>query len=527
MMRLTSAAAVLFVVVAAPILAQQPVELSLSHVAGEREIAVSRLSFSASEVRVKGQTKPPEGGSGADFVGILQRFPTGWLKRYDRELKSARDGTMLSSVSVVADEDALLYRETGPMGSRTRSLTGPAIDVVVDTACPEMLIPFLLDGSRKTMRVLMLPDLEVKTIVLEERDRARYAAIPGGGVTLATDPSGGFQKLTLPGAQARSIIRAGAETRPAATRGRETAVILNLEGGVRLGLTLTLPATGQGPFPGLLLLGDAGARDRDGTGGGSQVPVLRLLADELAGQGIATVRADRRGVGTSAGPDPSLAALVEDARNLLEVLTMHPAIDPDRVMVAGHGEGAVLAVELARGGNAKIAGLVLLAGPARPLAEALEARLRVRLLAAGQSQQSIEGAVAALRTEIAALREMPEGSALGPGQPLLRDLARIDPAAQIPGVRVPMLVIHGSEDREVPASQVALMRASLAFSGSERLRFEFLDAADHDLLVAPATASLMGGAQQSADVARELHPRIPALIREFVARVPTTRPAPR
>jgi alpha-beta hydrolase superfamily lysophospholipase len=372
----------------------------------------------------------------------------------------------------------------------------------------------------------MLPDLEVKTIVLEERERARYAAIPGGGVTVSIDSSGGFQKLTLPGAQARSIVKSGAETRPA-PRGRETTVLLNLEGGLRLGLTLTLPATGHGPFPGVLLLGDAGARDRDGTGGGSQVPVLRLLADELAGQGIATVRADRRGVGASAGPDPSLAALVGDARSLLEVLAMHPAIDPERLIVAGHGEGAVLAVELARGGKEKIAGLVLLAGPARPLAEALEARLRVRLLAAGQSQQSIDGAVAALRSEIATLREMPEGSPVGPGQPLLRDLARIDPAAQIPGVKAPMLVIHGSEDREVPASQVALMRASLAFSGSERLRFELVEGADHDLLVAPATASLLGGAPQIADVARELHPRIPALIGEFVTRTPTTRPAPR
>jgi uncharacterized protein len=527
MTRLTSAAAVWLVLVTVPLPAQEPVELALSHLSGEREIATSKLSISAAEVRAKGRTMPPAGGSPTDFLAILQRSQNGWLRRYDRELKNAKDGMLLSGVSVVSEDDKLLFRETGPMGSRTKNLAGPGIDLVVDSACPEMVIPFLLDRSRKTVRVLILPDLEVKTIVIEDRGGGRYAAIPGGGVSILFDPAtGAFLKLALPGAEARSIIVSGAESRPA-PRGRETPIVLNLEGDVRLGLTLTLPAAGPPPHPGVLLLGDAGPRDRDGAGGGAQVPVLRLLADELAAHGIASVRADRRGAGTSAGADPSLGALVQDARSLFEVLTLHPAIDPARVFVAGHGEGAVVAVELARAGKEKVAGVITLAGPARPLSEALEARLRLRLLAAGQSQESIEGAVEALRSEIATLRQLPPTAPVGPGQPLLRDLAKIDPAAQIPGIKVPMLLIHGSEDREVLASQVALMRASLAFSGSERLRFELVDGADHDLLVAPATAGFQGGAPQSADVARELHPRIPALIREFVGRAAASQPASR
>ena len=53
-------------------------------------------------------------------------------------------------------------------------------NTVVDTACPEILIPLLLDPSRKTIRVLMLPELEARTVVLEDREGGRYAAIfPG------------------------------------------------------------------------------------------------------------------------------------------------------------------------------------------------------------------------------------------------------------------------------------------------------------------------------------------------------------
>ena len=127
-----------------------------------------------------------------------------------------------------------------------------------------------------------------------------------------------------------------------------------------------------------------------------------------------------------------------------------------------------------------------LAGPARPLAEALEARLRVRLLAAGQSRESIDGAVAALRTEIETLRQIPDDAR--PSARVRRSSAissgSIRPS-QIAGVQAPLLIIHAADDREVPASQVALMRASLAFSGSDAARFELVDGADHDLLVTP------------------------------------------
>ena len=95
------------------------------------------------------------------------------------------------------------------------------------------------------------------------------------------------------------------------------------------------------------------------------------------------------------------------------------------------------------------------------------------------------------------------------------------------GVKVPALVIHCGDDREVPASQVALVRASLAFSGAERLRFEMVEGAGHDLLMTPKSSLMTGSSPQSADLARDLHPRIPALIREFTERVPASRPATR
>src|SRR5262249_4996270 len=162
------------------------------------ETATARLLVAPGEIRVKAEGHAKEGAPGTEMVAILQRDPTGWLKRYDRELKSAKDGLVLSSVSISVDEGALSFRESGPIGTRTRTLNAPALDFVVDAACPELFIPFLLDAAKKQIRVLILPDLEVKTVVLEERDGgSRFAAIPGGGVTVFPDAAGGFKKLVL------------------------------------------------------------------------------------------------------------------------------------------------------------------------------------------------------------------------------------------------------------------------------------------------------------------------------------------
>jgi pimeloyl-ACP methyl ester carboxylesterase len=517
MKRVTSVAPVLIMgALLAPVRAQS-IELALSHVVNDREVSTTLLNASPGEIRGKGAST--DGAN--ELLALLLRDPNGRFVRYERDLTSARDGTVLSRVTLVAEGDVLALRERGPMGSRTKSVSGPPIDVVVDAAFPEAFIPFLLDASRKSVRAVLLPELEIKTLVIEDRgERGRYAAVPGGGITLLTDGSGGFAKLVLPGPEARVVVPSSAAREAPASRGHQNRVVLEVGGG-RLGFTLTLPTEGTG-HPAFVLLGDSGPRDRDGVGSGSLVPVLKLLADELAAIGIATVRADKRGVGDSTGPDPGLAALVGDARALLDVVALHPAIDHSRVFLAGHGEGAVVAAELARQQRAGIAGIVTLAGPARPLSESLEARLRVRLAAAGQLPEAIDEAVAELRSEVAELRALPDDAPLLPGQALLRDLASVDPSVQIAALRLPILVVHGGADRETPASQVAMMRASLAFS-ADRARFELLEGADHDLLMAPDAG---GGAPAatSADVARRLHPRVGPLIREFVDR---TRPASR
>src|SRR5690606_34858508 len=117
--------------------------------------------------------------------------------------------------------------------------------------------------------------------------------------------------------------------------------------------------------------------------------------------GFAVLRFDDRGVGASEvgeDPTPGFLALVDDGRRALAVLANRPEIDPARIIVIGHGEGAlhasILAAERVRVGGRKqaIAGLVLLAGPGRNLRELVYDEIRASL--AGQREGEVRAVVA-------------------------------------------------------------------------------------------------------------------------------------
>ena len=116
MMRIPSAAAVLLACAASVLLAQDPAELALTHFAGDQEIATSRLLISRFEVRVKGQSKPSKGKEAVELVALLQLSDRGGIKRYDRELRSARDGSVASAVSIVAGGRHALVPRNGADG---------------------------------------------------------------------------------------------------------------------------------------------------------------------------------------------------------------------------------------------------------------------------------------------------------------------------------------------------------------------------------------------------------------------------
>ncbi|MEO8071135.1 MAG: alpha/beta fold hydrolase, partial [Acidobacteriota bacterium] len=170
----------------------------------------------------------------------------------------------------------------------------------------------------------------------------------------------GIDPLRSQGAR-QPAIASGSSTLDTSAQSRDIELTF-ASGSLTLGGTLTLPA-GRGPFPAIVLLTGSGPQNRDEEIFGFR-PFL-VLATHLAQQGIAVLRYDDRGVGSSSGSvsNSTTSDFADDARAALALLAARPEIDKRRLGLLGHSEGAVVAA-LVAAQSPEIAFVVLMAPPA-------------------------------------------------------------------------------------------------------------------------------------------------------------------
>lgn len=151
-------------------------------------------------------------------------------------------------------------------------------------------------------------------------------------------------------------------------------------GGFELNGTLLMPANAKN-VPAFVLLSGSGPTDRNDNvnvpGFKLQIDLLKQVAERLAESGVATLRYDKRAVGHYAAKwpkDPSQIGaffswenFVGDAKAAHDFLMTQPGIDPTKVGMLGHSEGALIALKVASDPANKANGLIMLAGQGRPL----------------------------------------------------------------------------------------------------------------------------------------------------------------
>jgi pimeloyl-ACP methyl ester carboxylesterase len=143
---------------------------------------------------------------------------------------------------------------------------------------------------------------------------------------------------------------------------REEAVVFENPGcGVKLSGTLTLPES-KGPHPAVLLVAGSGPLDRNEKAF-CHKPFL-VLADYLTRNGFAVLRYDKRGVYRSTGSlhSTTTSDYAGDALAGIRYLKSRSDIDPGKVGLIGHSEGALIAVMLASR-HPDVDFIVMLAGP--------------------------------------------------------------------------------------------------------------------------------------------------------------------
>lgn len=257
--------------------------------------------------------------------------------------------------------------------------------------------------------------------------------------------------------------------------------------------TVTMP-NGKGPFPAVVLVHGSGPQDRDETIGPNR-PFLDI-ARGLAAQGIAVLRYDKR---TKARPQDYAdggitvdSETTDDAVLAVETLRALPGIDPRRVFVLGHSQGAMMAPRIGQRAPT-IAGLILLAAPARQLLDILLEQ-NDRLLTM-QGQRQSEAGIAhmqRLQAQVDAIRSggdtKASGTPLGLPAGYWRGTDSVDPIADSMQTRQPMLLLQGGHDIQVVEAD--WQRWQAAFGKERRATLKRYPTLNHLAIQSAANAGL-------------------------------------
>jgi dienelactone hydrolase len=274
-------------------------------------------------------------------------------------------------------------------------------------------------------------------------------------------------------------------------------------GGYVLAGTLLLPKDVKGPMPAVLTITGSGQQTRDEPlpiPGLSGYRPFRQIAIELASHGIAVLRVDDRGVGKSTGAETlaqaTTASFADDARAEVAYLRTRHDVDPARIALVGHSEGADIAAMLAAT-DARLGAIVLMAGTGKPAFAVLEDQMRDALSHdAGKTPAQVDEAVASQQKQLHALADSQGDLASEPpGLPWLREFLRYDPLAMIRKVRQPVLVLQGALDHQVTADQARALAGAARTAGNADVDVAVFDGLNH--LFLPATT---GSVQEYASL---------------------------
>jgi alpha-beta hydrolase superfamily lysophospholipase len=125
-------------------------------------------------------------------------------------------------------------------------------------------------------------------------------------------------------------------------------LVIDLGNGIQTNAQLTIPAVGDGPFPGVLLVAGSGVVDMNETLSPDSKPFWQI-SQYLSERGFAVLRYDKRGVGANSQiidynvwGNLTFNDLKNDAEIALGVLTQQAEVDRNKITLIGHSEGTII-----------------------------------------------------------------------------------------------------------------------------------------------------------------------------------------
>jgi dienelactone hydrolase len=249
--------------------------------------------------------------------------------------------------------------------------------------------------------------------------------------------------------------------------------------------TLTLPQ-GKGRFPVVVLVHGSGPQDENETIGPNKD--FKDLAWGLATRGIAVLRYTKRThqYGAQMKDLPNMTVkdeVIDDARAAVALAARTPGIDNKHIYLAGHSLGGYLAPRIAAG-DRHISGLIILAGPTRPMEDVLIEQLQYQASLTSSPPPELTKELAAAEKT----KRQVEDPNLKPGTSLnilgttvpasyFLDLRDYHPGQVAASLKIPMLILQGQRDSQVRMADFEGWQRALA--GRRNITFKTYPQLNH------------------------------------------------
>ena len=217
--------------------------------------------------------------------------------------------------------------------------------------------------------------------------------------------------------------------------------------GVNLSGTLTMPAHANSKIPLVIIIAGSGPTDRNCNGQGFKSDAYKKMATQLALNGIATYRYDKRGIGKSSvenfkEEDINFEVMIDDAKAIITHFEKDTRFS--KIAIAGHSEGSLVGM-MAVTENQKY---ISIAGSGFPISEILKEQLKDKL---GPMKNVVYAKIDSLQqgknvtNDLMGLESLFRPSV----QPFLKTWMALNPAKEIKKLKCPILIVNGTHDLQV------------------------------------------------------------------------------
>lgn len=286
--------------------------------------------------------------------------------------------------------------------------------------------------------------------------------------------------------------------------------------GALKGVMLT---AGAASAPLALIIPGSGPTDSDGNNPfGLRAGTYKLLAQDLAARGVATVRIDKRGMFASAAatPNPNAVTIDDYVADVYSwVRTLRQASGAPCVWLIGHSEGGLVAMAAAAKDTSAICGQVLIGAAGRPLGAVLRDQFKANPANApvlGQAMAAIDALEQGRNVNSAELHPALQGL-FGPQvQGFLMNAFSYDPDKLLRGYRKPVLVLQGQRDIQVSEADAQRLKQA-----APQASLVLLPDVNH-VLKSVTSSDARANMATYADPALPLAPGVGSAVADFIVR---------